>query len=276
MRLYISADIEGVAGVVGWDQTRETGFEYQRAREWMTGEVVAACEAARGEGVEEVVVSDSHGNGQSLLIDTLPDYVRLVRAWPRPLGMMQGIELGSYVGAMLIGHHVGAAAPRGLLAHTMHGGAFWDVRLNGVSASETVFNAALAAHFEVPILLVSGDADYVSHAHEVLGDVVGVTLKEAFGRISAVSVTPQRARVDLAAGVRTALRNARRPDPARLRLKGPIDLEIDFKWHQPAELLAYLKGFERRGAYRILYRAEDMCEASRVLQFLSSYQPIPT
>jgi D-amino peptidase len=145
-RLYISADIEGTAGVVSGDQCMPGQFEYEKAREWMTAEVIAACEAAFNSGIDEVVVSDSHGNGQNLLLDKMPDNVQVVRSWPRPLCMMEGIDLGNYVGAMLIGYHSGASDMRGVLAHTLHGGAIAEVRLIGNVASETVISAATAAH----------------------------------------------------------------------------------------------------------------------------------
>ena len=101
-RLYISADIEGIAGVVSTEHMTPAGFEYQQAREWYTAEVNAACEAAFNNGIDEIVMSDSHGNGQSLLIDKLPDNVQLVRSWPRPLCMMEGVQEGKFVGEISI------------------------------------------------------------------------------------------------------------------------------------------------------------------------------
>ena len=87
-RLYISADIEGIAGVVSGEHTMPAGFEYNQAREWMTNEVLAACSAAFDNGIKDIVISDSHGNGQNLLLDRLPTGTQLVRSWPRPLCMM--------------------------------------------------------------------------------------------------------------------------------------------------------------------------------------------
>jgi len=91
-RLYISADMEGVAGVTTKEQLVVGGFEYQEARQWMTDEIIAVCNAAFQSGIEEVVVADSHSNGQNILIDQLPENVQLIRSWPRPLGMMQGVD----------------------------------------------------------------------------------------------------------------------------------------------------------------------------------------
>jgi D-amino peptidase len=156
MRVYVSADLEGVAGVVSPQQTRVEGFEFALARRWMTHEVVAACEAARAAGAVEVIVSDSHGTGQNLLLDELPAYVRVARNWPRPLGMMQGIEVGAYAGAILLGHHAGAHHDRGVLAHTLHSRMIQSLALNGRPASEIVLAAATAGHYGVPVVLVTG------------------------------------------------------------------------------------------------------------------------
>jgi hypothetical protein len=92
VKVYISADMEGIGGVVTGEQLGTSGFEYQRFREFMTEEVLAAIRGARAGGATEILVSDSHGNGQNLLIDRLPDDVQVVRSWPRPLGMMEGVD----------------------------------------------------------------------------------------------------------------------------------------------------------------------------------------
>src|SRR6185436_18404567 len=103
-RIFISADMEGIAGVVTNEQLGPPGFEYGRFRELMTEEVNAAIAAAREAGAVEFVVADSHGNGQNLLVDKLPRDVTLVRAFPRPLGMMQGID-ETFDGVVFIGYH---------------------------------------------------------------------------------------------------------------------------------------------------------------------------
>ncbi|MBK6307552.1 MAG: M55 family metallopeptidase [Gemmatimonadetes bacterium] len=90
LKVYISVDMEGITGVVSSDQLGPTSFEYQRAREWMTGEALAAIQGARDAGATEIVVSDSHGNGENLLIDQFPDDITIVRSWPRPNMMMEG------------------------------------------------------------------------------------------------------------------------------------------------------------------------------------------
>jgi D-amino peptidase len=142
IKIYISADMEGVVGVVTGEQLGPQGFEYQRFRELMTQEVNAAIQGALAAGATEIVVSDSHGNGQNLLIEKLPRDILLVRSWPRPLGMMQGID-STFAGAVFIGYHSGTTNPEGVRAHTLSSARLTDVKLNGVSVSETLSFSSL-------------------------------------------------------------------------------------------------------------------------------------
>lgn len=265
-RLYISADIEGIAGVVSLEQLMPSGFEYQQAREWMTAEVVAACEAAFQAGVEEVVVSDSHGNGQNLLLDKMPNNVQVVRSWPRPLCMMEGIQEGNYVAAILIGYHSGASDLRGVLAHTLTGSGISEVRINGQVASETVISAATAAHFGVPVIMVSGDHAYVEHAKDVLPAVEGVVTKWAVSFTSARMLLPQVAQQKIAEGVTSAF--ARLAEFKVQRLSDRIEVDVRCAKRSAAELLDYLPNVERLTAHTVRFYGANMVVVSRYLQFL--------
>jgi len=129
-KVFISVDMEGISGVVQPAQLGPDGFEYQRAREWMTGEVNAAIAGIREAGPAEIVVADSHGNAQSLLIDKLPDDVRTVRGFPRPLEMMQGID-DSFSAAVFIGYHASEWTPNAVRGHTISSARLLGIKLNG-------------------------------------------------------------------------------------------------------------------------------------------------
>ncbi|MEM6415627.1 MAG: M55 family metallopeptidase [Pseudomonadota bacterium] len=269
MKIYISADIEGVAGVVSPAQTVVAGFEYDNARKWMTGEVIAACEGAHEAGAEEIIVSDSHGNGQSLLIDLLPDYVRVVRNWPRPLQMMQGVETEGVAGAFLLGYHTGHHHSEGVLAHTTSGLLYTELRLNGRLASETTISAAIAAHFGIPTIFASGDDAYIRHAKEELGsDIAVVETKRAYGRYSAISLTPVVAQTKIREAAKQAVKELSvfQAKPVQT----PITLEADFQRHIPAELMNYLPGITRTGARTIMFQGADMVEVSKLIAFMTS------
>ena len=269
MRFYISADIEGIAGVVSREHTSPQGFEYERARDWMTDTVAAACEAALGAGAEEIVVSDSHGNGQNLKMERLPDKVQLVRSWPRPLAMMQGIEVGRYDGAMFIGYHAGSTAMGGILSHTMRSVSLREVRLNGRVVPEAGVNAAIAGHFGVPIIMISGDDAFVAETREILGDVEAATVKWAYSTLSARTLTPKAAYALVAETARRAI--ARRRDFQPHRIAGPIELQVSFKHRFPAEYLSFTNFVERIDAFTIRYVGKDIEEISRFLVFLLGY-----
>ena len=112
-KILISVDMEGLAGVVTGEQLGPSGFEYQRFREFMTNEALAAIEGAREAGAGEILVSDSHGNGQNLLIEKFPDDIKIIRSWPRRFHMMAGIDQ-SIDGVMLIGYHSSTSNKEGV------------------------------------------------------------------------------------------------------------------------------------------------------------------
>ena len=270
MKIYISADMEGVVGVVTNEQLGPQGFEYQRFREFMTQEVNAAIEAAFEAGATEIVVSDSHGNGQNLLIEKLPKNILLVRSWPRPLMMMQGID-ETFAGAIFIGYHTGTTNPQGVRAHTISSARLADVQLQGVSVSEAGINAAIAGHFSVPVIMVSGDDAVVKETTALLGDVEGATVKWASGFHSAKTLMPEVAYQLIREKEKKAIGRIRDFKP--YKLKAPIRLDVRFKNYRPSEMLSYLSIVERTGAHSIKFTGKDMIEVSKFLEFIVTYEP---
>lgn len=274
MRIFISADMEGVAGVVAGDQLGPAGSGYVEARRLMTGEVLAAIAGARAGGADEIIVADSHGNARNIEIERLPEGVELVQGWPRPLGMMQGVDAAGCAGAFLVGHHTGAGAVEGVLAHTMSGRLIADLKVNGESCSETRINCAIAALYEVPVILASGDDAYARHVAEIAPGCLTVTTKQAHGATSARSLTPQEscARIAEAAERAVAERAGRTPD-ASAGWSGPVRVELIVKKRMVAELVSYLPGFERIGAHAVGFDARDAAEVSATTLFIASYDP---
>lgn len=261
-KYYISADIEGIAGVVNRAQSGPGQRDYEQARRWMTNEVVAAANAARECGIDEVIVADSHAGGDNILIDELPDFVEIVRSWPRELMMVQGIECGPFVGAGFIGYHAGSRDVSGVLSHTFTGDIV-ELKLNGAIQSETTFNAAVAGHFGVPVIMVSGDDVYTAHAQEALGDIEVATVKTAHGMFSAHTKTPANACALVAEKTRAAL--ARAGDFKPTVIKGPVEIEVQSSSRYKVELLSYAPGVERLSSHRIRLKVPDMVAASRFM-----------
>lgn len=269
LKIYISADMEGVVGAVTGDQLGPAGFEYAQFRELMTAEVNAAIEAARQAGASEILVSDSHGNGQNLLLEKLPQDIRLVRSWPRPLMMMEGID-ETFDGALFIGFHTSTTNTEGVRAHTLSSANLTAVRLNGVPMSEAGLNAAIAGHFGVPVLMISGDGAIVAEAQDLLGDIEGAAVKEAISFHSATTMMPEAALALIEEKVRAAM--GRIDDFKPFVLDPPIELEVGFKNYRPPQLLSYLPDVEQVDSHTIRYVAEDMVAVSKFLEVITSYQ----
>ena len=269
-KIYVSVDMEGIAGVVSAEQLSPAGFEYARFREFMTEETNVALAAAREGGATEFVVGDSHGNMQNLLIEKLPKDVQVVRSAPRPLMMMQGLD-ETFDGVIFIGYHASTTNAEGVRAHTMSSATLADVRLNGVSVPEAAFNAAIAGHFGVPVLAISGDDVIVKEARGLLGDLEGAVVKWAYGFHSARTLTPEAARDVIREKVKAAM--ARRASFRPYVVKTPVELDIRFKNYRPAEVLSYLPVVRRTDAHSVRFVAKDMLEASRFMEFVITYQP---
>jgi len=269
LKIYISADMEGIVGVVTNEQLGPQGFEYQRFREFMTQEVNAAIEGALSAGATQIVVSDSHGNGQNLLIEKFRSNVLVVRAWPRPLGMMQGID-SSFAGAIFIGYHAGTTNPEGVRAHTLSSARLADVKLNGQSVSEAGLNAAIAGHFNVPVIMVSGDDVVVKETKALLGDIEGATVKWALGFHSAMTMTPESSGILIRDRARRAVQRIKEFKPYKLTT--PIKLDVTFKNYRPSEVLSYLSIVERPDAHSIRFVGKDIVEVSKFLTFINNYE----
>jgi len=269
LKIYISADMEGVTGVVSGDQLGPGAFEYERFRGFMTAEVNAAIDAARAAGATEFVVSDSHGNGQNLLIEQLPSDVTVVRSWPRPLGMMSGID-ETFDGVILIGYHASTANSRGVRAHTMSSANITDLWLNGISMSEGGMAAAMAGQFGVPVIMISGDDVAVAETQVIIGDTEGAVVKWASGFHSARTLTPEAGREVIRTRANSAV--SRIGDFKPYVLDTPIELELSLKHYRAVEVLAYLPNVERVNSHTIKFVGQDMSEISGFMTVVLDYR----
>lgn len=268
LKIYISADMEGVVGTVTDDQLGPSGFEYEVSRRWMTGEVNAAIRGARAAGATEILVSDSHGNGQNLLLEDLPDDITVVRSWPRHLGMMAGID-ETFDGVIFIGFHTSTNNAAGVRAHTMSSARLTSVKLNGVPVPEAGLNAAIAGHFGVPVIMISGDDAIAEEATSLLGEIETAVVKKAYGFHSAETLMPEAAyRLIEQTAARAVGRIA---DFEPWNLGGPIELEVSFKHYRPVEALGYLEIVERIDSHTIRYSGADMIAVENFLAFLLEY-----
>jgi D-amino peptidase len=230
----------------------------------MTAEVNAAVRGACDGGAETVLVADGHAHGRNILIEDLDPRARLHTGSPSPLGMITGVER-DVDGALFIGYHARAGTERAILDHTWSSQRVANLWLNDDLIGETGLNAALCGHFGVPVLMVSGDRALCDEAHDLLGEIEIVTVKEATGRSAASCLPPEVAEKRIYAAARRAASRLSDGDSFKaLRVQLPVTLTLEFPQSSMADRAALLPGVEREGR-RISYRANDVVTAFRAM-----------
>ena len=265
MRILISADIEGISGVCAPEQTVPGSGEYERARRLMTEEVNAAVEGALEGGASEVWVVDGHGTYRNLLIDALHERASLVSGKPRLLGMMAGIDCGPWHGLFMVGYHARAGAA-GVLAHTINGSAFAEIRVNGTPVGEYFLNGAVAGFFGVPVRLISGDDCLAVEASAVFPSAEIVTVKRAVGNRAAVHLSCSMAHQVLREGAYQAMNRNVEP----FVLPTPLFVQISTVRSFHADLFSMLPGIKRISPVCVEFEAEDPVSMCRTLNSLSA------
>jgi D-amino peptidase len=252
------------------EQLGPAGFEYQRFREFMTAEVVAAIEGARAAGATEIVVADSHGNMQNLLIERLPGDVLVVRGPGRPHSMMHGLD-STFHAVVMIGYHSATTNLEGVRAHTFASARYTGLALNDVDLAESTFNAALAGHYGVPVVAITGDDAAVAELLAIVPGAAGAVVKHAIGFHSATTRTPDAAQAMIRDAVRDGIE--RRREIAPYAISAPYRLDVHFKHYRAAEILGYLPIVERTTSHSIRFRADRMPDIARFLAFIGAYNP---
>ena len=267
MRVYISVDMEGVAGVVHEDQTdpidpRHAG-EYNRFRRLMTAEANAAVEGALAAGARQVLVNDSHWLMTNILAEELHPAAELLSGNPKARSMVEGVEAG-FDAAMFVGYHARAGVGHAIIDHT-YTERVQEARLNGRAVGELAINAALAGTYDVPVALVSGDQALAVEARELLGAAVEtVIVKHAVSRFAARSVAPSEACRRIREGAAAALRRSHAP----FRLSTPVRLEVDFQLTQMADMAELAPGSVRTAGRTVAFTHEDYREVFRAWRAL--------
>ena len=229
LKVFISVDMEGLAGVVAAADVSPSGPDYPHFRTIMAGETNAAIDGAFRAGATEVIVRDSHGDKRNLLPGDVDSRARLLRgASAGPKNMMEGID-SSFDAVVFIGYHAKAGTPDAILEHTSTGNVV-DFTINGVSLPEGGYNALTAGLYGVPVVFVAGDRALVEQMRALLGPVGGVAVKEEIGDAS-LGLSPKRAQDAIRIGVEQAIRNRAR---ARLyKLAPPYTMVLKVKQERP-------------------------------------------
>lgn len=262
-RVFVSVDMEGVAGIASWDQILRGGHGYPRAQELMTGEANAAVRGALAGGADEVLVNDSHGTMDNLIAERLDPRARLVSGGPKVSCMAQGIRAGDAL-AVFVGYHA-PAGEEGVLAHTFSAH-FTELRVNGRPMSEAEVNGLYAASLGVPVGMLSGDDRICGIARKAFPGVTTVEVKRAEGFSAMEGLHPERAREEIEAAVAEAVSRAE-----ELRPEGVPDeltLEVDFAMPPDVELAATVPGSRRIGGRTL---ARDVDDAAELISLIMAW-----
>lgn len=264
MKLYISADIEGISGVSDWDQAGKTGFGYQEARSLMTNEVLAACRGANSAGFSDVVIKDAHGSGKNIIPDQLPDNTLLIRGWSgHPYGMMQEID-DSFDAVAFIGYHGAAGTSVNPLAHSFTRDVSW-IKLNEELVSEFSINAMIALSVNVPVVFVSGDKHICNAAKKFNGYIGSNVSSYGIGN-SSVCRSPQAVCRDIEKGISTVLHEDFTKFMGQLPSRYKFEVRFNTPYH--AYEASFYPGVQLIDDVTVAYETEDFFEMIRAKKFI--------
>ncbi len=259
LKIFISVDMEGITGIVNWEEVNRTGKDYDYFRRIMTLETNAAIEGALAAGASEIVVRDSHGSARNILPDLLHRSALLLRDWSGgPKGMMEGID-ETFDAVVFIGYHAKAGTPDATLEHTMSG-TVTDVSINGISLPEAGLNALIAGHYNVPVVFAAGDEAFCEHLKGLLGTVETVAVKKGIGA-AALNLHPDVSREKIRAGVEKALRNRAGCRP--YKLSAPYTMVLKLKEETIVYNGQFYPGATRTGDWELTYKSADLMEVIR-------------
>ena len=263
MRVFISVDMEGVAGVVDGRQTDPREPDFVRYRELMQRECNAAIEGALEGGAQEIVVNDSHWHQRGLSPLGLHPRAELVAGSPSKLWMCEGMGPG-FDAAFFVGYHASAGTRDAVIAHSYAGAdVVQAIRLNGKPQSEGSLNGAVCAYFDCPLALFTGDAAAVSEMHGFVTEVEGVVVKEGLGFQSARSLHPEEACARIRTGACRALERLGNIPP--LRVEGRCELEIDFTNPGQADRTELVWGVRRLSDLGVAFGGDDYLEVYKLM-----------
>ena len=264
MKVFISADMEGISGVATISDIEPGKPEYGPARGRMAGDVNAAVAGALAGGAREVVVFDAHAGGENLDPGALHEGARLIRGQPAP-AMIGGVD-ETFDAVFLVGYHARVGTAGAVMDHTMTG-KYYRIVVNGREMGELGLAAACAGSFGVPVVLVTGDDKLAAEAAELLPDTASVVVKEGISRTEALCLHPAKAQELIRAAAEAALGRLDQVPP--LKVLAPVTLEVEFPLSASADWIALLPTVERTGPRSVRCVLPTMPDASRLISAMN-------
>jgi D-amino peptidase len=264
LKVFISVDMEGVCGVVHWEDVSRSGKDYGLFRRLMTEEANAAIEGALAAGATEILVRDSHGSARNILPDLLHPKAELIRDWAHsPFSMMEGID-ETFDAVIFVGYHARANTPNATLDHTMSSSSVYDVTLNGKKMPEAGINAYIAGNFGVPVVLVAGDKAICEQVTELFGEVETAAVKEGIGN-AARMLHPKKAQELIKQKTTEALNRLSAFKP--FTFTPPYTIDITFRNEERAEIASWLPGAKRKTSTTVSYTSNDWMDVLKFFMF---------
>lgn len=266
MKIYISADIEGVCGIVDWNETFTNNSEWENFRIQMTKEVSAVCSAAYESGFDEIVIKDAHEDGRNIIYDMLPKFsgIKLIRGWTEdPLCMMSCLD-SSFDAVAFVGYHSGAFSNGNPLSHTMYL-KFDYIKINGKYVSEFTINAFTSAYFGVPVVFLSGDKELCENANKLNENICTIPVLEGNGGAS-ISIHPEIAIENIKNGAKEILSSDLKK--CNLALPDNFEIEIRFREHKDAHKASFYPNVLKKDVKTVIFNTDNYFEFLRMLMFI--------
>ncbi len=264
MKIYISADIEGITGVTSWDETTAGKSDYIEFRQQMTREVSAASNGALAAGAGEIWINDAHGNGRNIIAEKLPRETFLIRGWSEhPYSMMQEID-DSFDAVIMIGYHSRAGADSNPLAHT-YSIKFSFIKINDKPVSEFIINSYVAASHRIPVAFVSGDNGVCREVKSLNPAIPGLAVKRCIGN-STINIHPLEAAEKIGKSVKESLKGNLKKKLAPL----PDDFIVHIGFNKAADAYraAFYPNATTLNAHTVEYKTSDFFQLMRMLAFI--------
>jgi D-amino peptidase len=268
LKVYISADMEGITGVVHSDQTTSASGEYAMARRWMTDDVNAAVLGAIDAGATEIVVNDSHGDMRNIIAGDLHPGASLISGTAKPMGMMEGID-ASFDAVLFVGYHAKAGTANATLDHTISSATVYSIKINGIEMPELGINALVAGCYNIPVVMVSGDKAVCEQTKEILGQkVLTAQVKEAIGRVAAKHLPFESARKLIRQQAKSGIE--KRKDATIYKLSAPYVFELSYLRTSQADNAMSVPGVKRVGARSIQIESGEYIAGYKFLRGMIS------
>lgn len=266
MKIYISADIEGVTGVAHWDETEKSKADFNEYAQQMTKEVLAACEGAIAAGAEDIWIKDAHDSARNIDIYKLPENSKLIREWSRhPFCMMQEID-ETFDAAIMIGYHTAGSLSGNPLSHTLNNMKVNYIKINDEIASEFLINAYIASLVGVPVVFVSGDEELCDIVDKTNNNIKTVSVKKGVGN-SIVSIHPKLAVEKIKSNVEEILKGDYKK--CLVKLPNNFKVEISYSNHKYAYAASFYPGAKQIDTTTIVFEADNYFDVLRMLMFLA-------